>query len=239
MVIPGVVSQTDKSLKSHHVRAGSPEWNAQLVMPQSSTNLALLALLAGFLCPTVATVPQNQAGVPQRIISPGRFPPLFKLAGTTGTSLVEQGNTTQDCVRGAPVPILASRKAGTEQGLEKVGENEATEKATLGNGIELTVHQFGCEHYTVDFTFVWKGEKVTARSSQGWLKKAAELLQSVKVTTTQEKALRLMVETLRRSAARRYSLGTPLKMSEMETLTLTVKNFDERIKLELHYDVAL
>lgn len=137
------------------------------------------------------------------------------------------------------MPILVTGESGVRPTFEKVGSDEARERAIVSPAVELMVRQFGCTHYAVEYTFVLKGEKTSVRSASGWLKRAAELLGAIRVTQAQREAVESIAETLRKAAAQRYAYGDQLHISDMETLSATVESAPEGTKLVVLYDVTL
>ncbi len=155
------------------------------------------------------------------------------------SSAADTGANQQDCVRGAPVPLLLSTRGGQKPTFERLGPNEARETVVLDGGLELTIRQFGCDHYAVEYVFVLRGEKSTARSPAGWLLRAADLLRNVRVSPAQSEAIQSIAATLRQKAANPYAYGNPLHMSDMETVSATVESVPQGVRLVVLYDVAL
>ena len=197
--------------------------------------LVLLGALSGCQRATRTGSPQRQpetagAASPKQMPSASQTPEQ----GAADTSANQQ-----DCVRGAPVPLLSSTPNGKTPTFERLGPYEARERVVLEGGIELTIRQFGCDHYAVEYVFALPGEKPTDRSPAGWLLRAADLLRNVRVSPAQVEAIQSIAATLRQKAANPYTYGAPLRMSDMETVSATVESMPHGARLVMLYDVAL
>jgi hypothetical protein len=105
--------------------------------------------------------------------------------------------------------------------------------------MELTVRQFGCAHYAVEYTFVLKGDTPASRDVSGWLKLAAELFDAMPVVPSERKVVQSVSAAMRATAAETYSYGDPLKVSEIDTVSVQVEQAKGGVTLKATYDVSL
>jgi hypothetical protein len=178
-----------------------------------------LGLLMG--CSARAAVPESSKNNP--IVKPAKV----------------DASPQPECVRGEPRPILAASPSGAKPSFTRRGDHEASETVTLDSRTELVVRQFGCDHYGVSYALNVKGEKGSARTPSKWLAQAARLLGRASYDSAQQGVVHHLIGELRRAAHSTYHFGDVLRMSEAETVSLSVSEGPDGAIVEVLYDFSL
>lgn len=164
---------------------------------------------------------------------------MLALTLVASHSLAVEGTNEQACTRGEASGVLAVRPGSPKPKFEKVGKFETKEVTAVDDHTELTVRNFGCSHYDLEFSFLLRGQKAASHDVREWRVRAAELLTKVEVVDGQKKAMQRIVAALRTDIDAPYQYGDGLTISEMETVSLVVKSEPSGVRLALLYDVAL
>jgi hypothetical protein len=144
----------------------------------------------------------------------------------------------KDCVRGEPEPVLVWSHESQKYSFEKLA-SETTERLTLDDKTALTVRNFGCAHYALEFTFLLTGERASDHQPKEWLARAAALLRRLEARPASEPLLSQAADRLQRAAVAPYEYRTPLSIPENTSVTLDVRSVADGTKLVVLYDVAL
>lgn len=153
--------------------------------------------------------------------------PAVRDAGGLADHVKRTSASRDDCTRGEPDSLLASRSA-----FNRESASEAQEIVRTNSPIKLTIRHFGCTHYALDFEFAWPGAHMPPPEKS--IKEAANLLQKLPFKHDYESLARRLIASLRKMADEPYK--QPVNMSETETLTATTPALNV---IKLRYDVAL
>lgn len=147
--------------------------------------------------------------------------------------------TSDECVRGRPEPILAAPAGAPAPTFRRLGAYKAEETTRLRGNVEVSVRQFGCAHYAVEFALSIPDAPLRKLPPAAGLQRAALLLEELTVVPAQQAALRSIAEFLRAHASVPYAYGRALRMSEMETVSVRAEAAPAGTRLLVLYDVAL
>lgn len=95
-----------------------------------------------------------------------------------------QDENSSECVRAKPAPILIKRKFPNKtfrlrKNKEFPFEYVGFETVRLKNGDNLTIKNYGCENYSLDFRFETKRFKGSLKRAKYWYQAAVQLMNSV------------------------------------------------------------
>jgi hypothetical protein len=147
--------------------------------------------------------------------------------------------SSDDCVRGEPVPALLPT---ARPRFERTGRLEAVETARLNDTTDLRIDQGGCAHYGETYTFTIRRARRDTSDAKYWLVRAADYLRALPVVETRRGEIEQIVTALD-GAARApepYRYGEAIRASEMALVMVTVRRGREgAVVVEVVFDVAL
>jgi hypothetical protein len=130
-------------------------------------------------------------------------------------------------ISGSPAPVV------TRNG------DEMIERAHMRNAVDVSIRQFGCAHYAVEYTFVLKGQSVKAHDASGWLMRGADLIDQLQVVDSEAAVVRATSAALRAAAAEPYTFGDAVKVLEVGTVSVQADQEEGSVNLRATFDVAL
>lgn len=150
--------------------------------------------------------------------------------------------TTEECVRGEPEPVLAAgKRTDRAPRFQRTGKLEATEEAQLNDSTSLRISHGGCAHFAETYSFTISGAARDSSDVAGWLGVGAAALRSLDVVEDRRSQIDEMAKALDTAAAAKpaYAYGDPISVSEMVTITVTVRRVTNGGVIEILYNNTL
>ena len=154
------------------------------------------------------------------------------------TSDSGQPASSEQCVRGEPVPVL---KPSVKAVFQRTATLEATEDARVADTLSLLIRHGGCAHFSEIYAFTVTGAANNTAESQRWLRHGAQILRRLDVTDTKKSQMDEMAAALEKTAdvPTPYIYGDPISVSEMVTLYVTARPVRSGVVMEITYSNTL